>query len=47
MKKSSVEVELRTIQETVLEIMSVSEPSVPEIDNKGNKEHFIPRDAQK
>ena len=33
MQKSSVEVELRTIQETVWEVMSVSKASVPEIDS--------------
>ena len=33
MKKSSVVVELSTIQETASEVMSVSEPNVLEIDN--------------
>ena len=32
MKKSSVLVEISTIHETASEVMSVSEPNVPEVD---------------
>ena len=47
MKMSSVEVELSTIQETVSEVMSVSQPSVPELDTVQITKNIIRTDAQK